>query len=127
MRIPKRPELNADERRHALFTSARQAFALLPAGTLLVCEEPITGKSGKTTRLLGLAAGAIWAAHLDFQIFWAWGDIAAWKKLIVGNGNADKAAIADWCRAQGVDYPESEPDYFDAHCLSLYANKCVTS
>lgn len=119
--------MSADDRRHELFTSALGAFALLPAGTLLVVEEPLALKNGKTTRLLCLAAGAIWVAHLEFSIFWVWADVAQWKKAVIGNGNANKLMIAEWvAENMGLAWADAEDeDFYDAAALCYYGKMAL--
>jgi hypothetical protein len=119
--------MDADERRQILFTTARQFFRSLPEGGAFVfCEEPLALQNGKTTRLLGLAAGAIWAAHLDFDVTWFWVDVASWKKDVVGKGNASKEQIRAFCLAnpafqhEPVHVYEEQPDLYDAWCLKVY-------
>lgn len=115
-----------DDRRHQLHTRAQQAFQTLPTGTLLVCEEPLALQNGKTTRLLGLAAGAIWAAHLSCAIFWAWADVSAWKKSVVGNGNASKDMIEAWVRENmGLEFDPSDSDLYDAAAICRYGEQAV--
>lgn len=86
----------------------------------IFCEEPIALKNGKTTRLLGLAAGAIWAAHLDFDVFWHWVDIASWKKEICGNGGISPAGYVAWSLEHGGGQEDWDEDHHAANCLSLY-------
>lgn len=110
-----------DIRRSELYRSARDYFAVLEAvspGCHIFCEEPIAGRNGKTTRLLCLAAGAIWVAHLDFNLMWHWVDIAHWKKLIAGKGSADKDQIRDWSLEHGGS-EDWEEDHYDAHGIGV--------
>jgi Holliday junction resolvasome RuvABC endonuclease subunit len=87
-----------------------------PESCWIFCEEPLALQNGKTTRLLSLAAGALWDVGRLAGVEWVWIDVAAWKRVIVGNGNADKAKIAAHVIATyGVGY--SEPDHYDAHAL----------
>lgn len=88
-------------------------------GFAIYCEEPLALQNGKTTRLLSLAAGALWAEADRRGIEWHWVDVAHWKRVVVGNGNADKAKIqAHAEEAYGVEYPAE--DYYDAHCIMVY-------
>lgn len=88
---------NVDLRRAHLFYAAQQFFAEIGPGSVVFCEEPLAlPKNGKTTRLLGLAAGAIWAAHVEYDVSWVWVDAAAWK------GKEDGIYLADWKRAAGT-------------------------
>lgn len=121
-----RPDKNKDAepvdvRRMHLHNSFKRHMAVdWPAGMHIFCEEPLALKNGKTTRLLGLAAGAIWAAHLEFDVFWHWVDVASWKKDVCGNGNIDKAGIQLWSLENGDGDPAWDQDHHDANCLSIY-------
>jgi Holliday junction resolvasome RuvABC endonuclease subunit len=116
---------NADQRRIMLYHSARLFFRRLPDGTHVFCEEPLALKNGRTTRQLALAAGAIWAAHMDLDIWWHWVDVSTWKHQIIGNGNASKQMVALWLNRQHIAYPDQ--DFYDAHCLALYGRKALTA
>lgn len=128
---------DADERRIALFRAARTFFKSLPPRTLAVCEEPLSLKNGKTSRLLGLAAGAIWSAHLECDIFWLWADVSHWKKETVGSGSATKAQIRTWVEEQSAFQREDleaflrTPDLWDAWAIrdfgEQYASKAAIS
>ena len=106
----------------------------VPAKAHLFAEEPlILQKNGKTTRLLALMAGALWARTLRRDLFWHWVDVAHWKREIVGNGNASKEQVAEWVRhvVTNMEPPdrlptyEAFPDLFDAHCLAVYGRRAV--
>lgn len=108
-----------DDRRRMLHENALAAFGSLPAGCHVFCEEPLALKNGKTTRVLGLAAGAIWAAHLEFDLFWHWVDVSSWKKAICGNGNLKKdLVVAVLQDRHGLSF--DEPDFYDAWALREY-------
>lgn len=118
-----------DERRIALFRAAKQCFVDLPPKTLITCEEPLALKNGKTTRLLGLAAGAIWAAHLECDVFWLWTDVSQWRRATVGNGNATKAQTRLWVEEQPAFADEhledflTYPDLWDAWAIRQYGEQ----
>lgn len=119
--IPKSSKIGIDGKRLALYHGAIEAFALLPEETLLVCEESLALQNGKTTRVLGNAVGAIWAAHVNYNIFWAWVNVSTWKKDVIGKGNADKDQVKAWVMENmGLEFPESEPDFYDAACICRY-------
>ena len=87
-----------------------------PSRVWVFCEEPLALKNGKTTRLLSLAAGALWDRGAITGVEWVWVDVATWKRVIIGNGNADKAEIAAWVQFHlGKTYDEA--DHYDARCL----------
>lgn len=107
---------DADQRRIALYRTARSLFA-----TLTPChvfsERPLAMPRNPWTSVqLGLAAGAIWAASVDYDVTWYWVPVSAWKRAVIGDGAADKSAIR---RALAhVDWPV--PDLYDAHALCIY-------
>lgn len=117
---------NPDARRHGLFAFSRGVFHQLPAGTWIFCEEPIALKNGQTSRLLSLAAGAIWAAHHDFDVFWYWVNISTWKSEVVGKGNASKELIQDHVQT-AYDEEFDDEDSYDAYCIWRYGVGAVKS
>lgn len=97
------------------------------------CEEPLALQNGKTTRLLCMAAGALWCTweqwatgrglHGAYELKglggWTWVDTARWKKAVVGKGNATKDEIRAHALESGApDY--GVEDYFDAWCILRY-------
>lgn len=81
-----------DTRRMQLVDYGKNLFASLPDGVNIFCEEPLALQNGKTTRLLGLAAGAIWASYvLSYSsAVWHWVDQSSWKKRVLGRGQAPR-------------------------------------
>lgn len=79
---------NPDERRLMLLAYSMAMARYLEPGTHVFCEEPLSLQNGETSRLLALAAGAVWSgfnvAQLD--IFWHWVDQSTWKKNVLGRG-----------------------------------------
>lgn len=110
--------VSLDGRRQKLFEDARTFFAFLPNGSHVFCEQPISVQNGKTTVALSLAAGAIWSAHLEFDLFWYWVEIPIWKERVVGEGNATKEKIQEFLNKAGIEY--NEQDLYDAHCIRRY-------
>jgi Holliday junction resolvasome RuvABC endonuclease subunit len=105
----------AEHRRAQLYTTAAGFFRHLPAGSQVFAEEPLALSNGKTTRVLALAAGAIWTAHLEGSgIGWAWVDVAHWKLQVIGKGNATKDEIREWALEHGAgsDWVEDSYDAF---------------
>ena len=106
-----------------------QLFAkAIPEGVHIFCEEPLALKNGKTTRLLGLMAGALWGQVVGHNLWWHWVDVATWKKEVVGKGNVSKEQIQEFVREHlrrvGIpDEYEQVPDLFDAHCLAMYGRR----
>lgn len=110
---------NPDVRRHQLAMRAQQEFRLLPVGSVIFAEEPLSLQNGKTTRVLGLAAGAIWAAHLSLDLTWMWVDVSTWKKAMIGHGGATKDEVRLWSLLHGGT-EDWEEDHYDAHAVGAY-------
>jgi Holliday junction resolvasome RuvABC endonuclease subunit len=125
--IDTRKAPDPDERRTMLFRQARAIFKTLPRGTVIACEEPLSLQNGKTTRILGLSAGAIWAAHVDCDVFWTWVNVSTWKRDTVGKGNATKGEVMDWVHtAMNLDFTDEGPqnsDYYDAAAICWHMMK----
>lgn len=143
---------DAEVRRRDMFVNARTFFekaidSAAIAGTSLhvFCEEPLALQNGKTTRILCMAAGAIWAAFVVESIldelrsdqpetYWWWVDVAEWKARVVGRGNANKAQIRDYVRANpswlqeyGTADFEHDMNLYDAWCLQVFGSRQVAS
>jgi Holliday junction resolvasome RuvABC endonuclease subunit len=142
-------------RRSISFRMARRFFkdALKEAEIVHVfCEEPLALQNGKTTRILGLAAGAIWSAFAaevtSHDAYWHWVDVSSWKKDVVGKGNASKDDIAAFCQNNPAwkafsfsrIWPEDEENamlysdifeinknLYDAWCIKTYGVRAVAS
>lgn len=113
---------NPDVRRAALYYGSVEVCKLLTvlgSDVHIFCEEPISLRNGKTNRLLALAAGAIWAGHLEFDVYWHWVNISTWKKKIVGKGNATKDEVKSWSLIQGGESNWDE-DMHDAWAICQY-------
>lgn len=144
---------NVEVRRREMFVNARIFFkgaidSATVAGTDLhvFCEEPLALQNGKTTRVLCMAAGAVWAAFVVESIlngetqpdgpetYWWWVDVAEWKARIVGRGNANKVQIRDYVRANpswrqlygNADF-ESNLNLYDAWCLQIFGSRAIVS
>lgn len=113
---------NPDVRRHALCDSFRSYLWLVvndqPAR--IFCEEPLALQNGKTTRLLGLAAGALWREHAFFDAYWFWTSNSTWGKYVGIKGNMKseerKAVAKAWAIERGA--PEDlDEDHYDAFCI----------
>lgn len=86
----------------------------------LFCEESQAfGKNGKTTRILNMAAGAIWCIGLRHPIFWHWVGSSQWKKMIGTSGK--KKAVAyplekTWCIEHGAEDGWDQDHYVSFAC-----------
>lgn len=143
---------NVEMRRRDMFVAARTFFqdAITIASEngvdlQVFCEEPLALQNGKTTRILCMAAGTIWAAFVAESIldgearpsqcetYWWWVDVAEWKSRIVGRGNASKYQIREYVRANpswqatfGDDIGfEKDKNLYDAWCLQVYGSREV--
>jgi Holliday junction resolvasome RuvABC endonuclease subunit len=134
-----------EARRAVIYQGAKRLFGVLPDGVHVFCEEPLALQNGKTTRLLALAAGVVWAAFQEVQpnAWWHWVDVSSWKKNVIGQGNAAKPVVAEWIRRSGdfktvrarydqagtldffEDYFIQTPDLYDAWALKIYGARMV--
>jgi hypothetical protein len=92
------------------------------------CEEPLALQNGKTTRLLGLAAGALWAQHLGMDVWWHWVDVATWQSMVGVKPNDRTPDRKDKARQFVlVEYGEMaedwEEDHCDAGCIAIYGER----
>lgn len=121
-----------DERRHALCRSFHDFLALLidagdGAAVHVFCEEPLALQNGKTTRLLGLVGGALWAQHLELDLMWHWTSNSAWNswagikqslKTAERKRLAREFAVLNLGPYQG--HHQWDEDHFDAACIALH-------
>lgn len=116
------------------------------------CEEPLALQNGKTTRLLGLAAGAIWAGFYLAKpnAYWHWVDQSTWKKNVLGRGRRPNdfeyriksKAEKEWIIEQVRKLPgfqadfndpitaedfDKQADLYDAYALRTYGVRTVPS
>lgn len=106
---------NPDLRRWRLCVDFEEALNEL-GEIVIYAEEPLSLQNGKTTRLLTLAAGSLWATAVRLGIEWHWVDVAHWKKEVVGKGSATKEMIAEWAVQNGAE-EEWEQDFYDAFAI----------
>ena len=105
----------------------------------IYCEEPLALQNPSTTRVLSLAAGALFnaafatadygqMAGVGHPLSWTWIDVAHWKRVVVGNGNADKDAIRAHVLEQiePEEIFEQEVDLYDAWCLRDYGARALS-
>ncbi len=147
-------DMDIELRRSLTFREARTFFA---SGSLqryeeidVFCEEPLSLQNGKTSRLLALSAGVIFAGFVlgadeHPQMRWHWVNVASWKRRIVGNGGARKEKIQEFVRNGGANFEafvqgnahgygpdlvekmfDEEKDLFDAFCIMRYGEWFVS-
>jgi Holliday junction resolvasome RuvABC endonuclease subunit len=112
------PKGDTDGRRIKMCQDAKEFFSLLPDGSWIMQEEPIHIQNGRTTRLLAIASGAIWAQHLDFNLWHAWVGVSSWKHDVIGNGAAKKEQVAGFFNDRDIFYDVQ--DLYDARGLAVY-------
>ncbi len=89
-------------------------------------EAIIMGNNRKYSLLLAQTFGACLSALvplLDRGLVFGTADNKAWKKEIVGNGNASKDMIRSWLESSHPIYAEAclgDQDRMDAVCVALY-------
>lgn len=93
---------------------------------IVAVESPIVGASRNYRTGIGLAmmAGALTAAAGAAGAQVVLVAPSAWKKQVVGRGNASKDEVAEWLeREQPVRHGrcDADQDLIDATCISLYA------
>ena len=139
---------NVDLRRARFAFEAHELFTFhVQPGTHIFCEEPLALQNGKTTRLLGLAAGAIYGAFAisDLDATWHWVDSAHWKKQVLGRGTPPKEfeytpkakRVKAWIREESMKLPgfvldhaedesfEQNWNLYDAFCIKTYGVRTV--
>lgn len=83
-------------------------------------EEPLIGRSVRSSLHVAMTAGAIGAAvHAPCYFV----PVTTWKKGTVGSGNANKAGVSAWLNATHVAYSQqcgSDQDLRDATTIALY-------
>lgn len=140
------PKVDVEIARVELFRSARHLFAGLHPGTYVFCEEPLAlSKNPQTTRLLCLAAGAIWSAFIqsNADATWVWTNPATWKKDVLGRGAPPRGEkhkpwiedtllgrrdFLEWAdRLNARPTFAASPDFYDAWCLMRHGAGVVDS
>jgi len=143
---------DAMDRRHVMFSIAKEFFSQLPEGSNVFVEEPlILPKNIETTRKLvmmgGVLEAAFWQANPDAA--WFWVDVSTWRRLVLGRGSGRKEFMKDLARAKTLDdlrerwlkmeerhftrddgllaTYDLQPDLYDAHCIMLYGRQALAA
>lgn len=138
--------LHQELARVELFWYSHRVFKTLPAGAHVFCEEPLALKNGETTRLLCLAAGAVWSGFqmANPDATWYWVNPATWKKAVLGRGLPprgekhkpwiEQTLLADpvfleWMQTRPSTRGQFalQPDLYDAWCLMRYGTSVLKS
>jgi Holliday junction resolvasome RuvABC endonuclease subunit len=100
-------------------------FALMHEADAVWIEDTIIGNNRKYSIRLAECKGAVMASlsrmrpGLDVRLV----DNKAWKKKVVGNGNASKDQVRDYIDVTHPAYAplcEGDQDLYDACCVALY-------
>lgn len=132
-----------DVARAELFAFARRFFEDSADRVHVFCEAPLALKNGATTRLLCMAASAVFCGYIASEAngFWYWIDPSTWKKDVLGRGAPPKGqkhkpwirerVLELWPHVIAVEPVKSqfdlEPDLYDAWCLMRYGRRVVDS
>lgn len=129
-----------DLARAEVFERSRGLFGdLSPAHVF--CEAPLALQNGKTTRLLCMAAAAVWCGFVASEVdaLWYWVDPSTWKRDVLGGAPPRGVKHKPWIRQRCLElWPnvmvpglvsafDLEPDLFDAYCLLRYGQQVVDS
>lgn len=109
-----------------------QALVNLYQADAVYVEEPIAGRSVRTSLHIAQMAGAVLSSLDDLHN----GDgvltrcylvsNTAWKKLLIGNGNASKEMIRKWLDVEFPSYAakcDEDQDRYDASCIAIYGER----
>jgi Holliday junction resolvasome RuvABC endonuclease subunit len=95
-------------------------------------EEPIAGRSVRVSLQIAQMAGAVLSAvdglhNADGELSHSYlVSNTAWKKLLIGSGNANKEKIRKWLDTEFPSYASkcgSDQDRYDATCIALYGER----
>lgn len=129
---------NPDVRRLELaktFCAYLQTVELQADGEVfhIFAEEPLALTSGSTTRLLGLAAGALWSQYIDRHAYWHWVDVGSWQAMVGVKSSMRTPERKELAKAYtlahigpGV-YEDWDEDHFDAYCVKEYGKRWLTT
>lgn len=86
----------------------------------VIIEYPYFAKNAKVSVRMGMMAGALFSAFHQYTDNIRFVEPAAWKKQIVGRGNANKEDTMKWLRGHYPKLTFINDDEADAYCLALY-------
>ncbi len=89
----------------------------------LFCEESQAfGKNGKTTRMLNMVTGALWAVALRHNVFWHWVGSSQWKAMTGTSGKKKEIAYPlekAWCIKHGAEDGWDQDHYVSFACAEF--------
>ena len=92
-------------------------------------EDTLVGNNVKYSMQLTEVRGAVMAAvitHADVRLV----NVGHWKKVMVGNGHANKDSVRDYIHVTHPAYAPlcgSDQDLYDACCIALYGRQTMES
>lgn len=129
-----------DLARAEVFRDARAFFDHFEPGGHVFCEAPLALQNGATTRLLCMAASAVYCGFVAAEAdgFWYWVDPSAWKKSVLGGAPPRGMKHKPWIRQRCYElWPadmessretfDAEPDFYDAWCLFQHGRQVLDS
>lgn len=92
---------------------------------LVMIEKPIIGNNRKYSMQIAETYGAVlsWLSNYETTLRVMAADNKQWKKLVVGNGNANKEQIRNHINVVNERYPAlcgHDQDRIDAACIGFY-------
>lgn len=106
------------------------SMGILRMAEFAVIEEPLVGRSIRSSLQLAHTAGAILSRLGDTKTHTssAFVEVSTWKKEVVGRGNASKDEVRSWLEATYPAYAVrcgDDQDKVDATCIGLYGAKLL--
>jgi Holliday junction resolvasome RuvABC endonuclease subunit len=112
---------SAMSRAKQLSTLAEWSREYTKVATHVFIEEPLVGRGVRASLQIAQTAGAVMATleHANARFI----SNTAWKKALLGNGNANKEMIETWLKSSHPVYATlcgSNQDRIDATCIGQY-------
>ena len=85
----------------------------------LFIENPVYIQNVKTSFTIAAIVFGIKTLWFNKDVYFTGVDVRSWKKDVLGNGKADKAAIMAFAKTRWGD-AITEQDFADAACIALY-------
>jgi len=112
----------AKPRSHQLAQVAEWVRDRVEETGVIYVEEPLVGRSTRVSLQIAQTAGAVLSAVSDLPGSYLVSN-TAWKKVLLGSGNADKVKIQEWLDLNYSSYAlncDGDQDCYDATCIALY-------
>lgn len=90
-------------------------------------EEPVVGRNKRAVIVQAQIQGVLMASALHSGLRNTYSvSNTAWKKEVVGMGNADKEACKTWLQTYDANLATlcgDDPDFIDAACIAIYGRR----